>query len=283
MSEHPTKEEFFDLYHYKITGPRGKEVQTHVQSCQHCTQYLQDVKKVESSFATLSFSAPSEKTLKNIIKYADKAMTKSKPFWVFQKARVLGLAMSVVVIVGFGIFYYHNQAQFQFTTATQDEKGRLERKLENADFDKEGMGIMVGSSSSPLAEGEDTPSPPVPKTKKQANQKEKDLFAINQSTNESINSEINGDDNVEEEMSPTEKFNFANQLKEKGECERAAKLYESIYSTQDKPFKPQDTLLFNWASCLEKLGKKVEAKKQLLELKKINSNYPGLEVFLQRL
>lgn len=251
MSEHPTKEELFDLYHYKITGPRGKEVQTHVQNCQNCTQYLQDVKKVESSFATMPLSHPSEKTLQNILKYANKAVTKPSLgfFWAFKQTRVLGLAMSIMVITGLGILYYYNQDQFGI-------------KVEQKDTEN---GMIVGSSSSPLEEDE------------------KDLLATNQPGDDSLKMGFNLSKKEEEEMSPTEKFSWANQLKEKGECERAIKLYESVYSIQDKPFKPQDTLLFNWSLCLEKLGKKEEAKKYLLELKKINPTYPGIEVFLQRL
>lgn len=238
MNEHPTKEELFDLYHYQITGPRGKEVAVHVQNCQDCPRYLADIKKVEDAFMTQPLSVPSEKTIQNILKYADKAPPRPTPafFWVFKQARVLGLAMSVVVITGLGIFYYYNQDQLPLTGKQKDTE----------------TNIVVGSSSSPH----------------EANEKEKDQFSINQSGDDSLN---------------TEKFNWANQLKEKGECERAVRLYESVYSNQDKPFKPQDTLLFNWSSCLEKLGKKEEAKKYLLELKKINPTYPGLETFIQRL
>lgn len=64
--------------------------------------------------------------------------------------------------------------------------------------------------------------------------------------------------------------------------EKAEKIFNAIWLS-DPNYHQKEKLLFHWAFCLEKLGRKKEAIKKLTLLAKSQPNYPGLQDALTRL
>lgn len=265
-----TKEDLFDLHIHSLMGKHGQAVKNSVDEDPHLQKILDDYSQLETYYKNEAGNEPSPKVLKNILKRAQSVSPTQKPsfFWVYKKS----LALSFTMLVAIGLSFLVSPTPDQEKIAFQDKNTpQFLTQSPNLYEAASGATNILPSSNrpqGPIVNASLTSVSVPPPSAVEAN----------------LNAQLDMDEMEQIKVQDSwvrKHLRQAQLLIYQGHFDEAQSIFKKLWAT-NLPTKHKQTVLFQWAECLEKMGSKKQALVKLYELQEINSLYPGLEASIKR-